>query len=1141
MKLEIRNDDNLMTSDKEIGSYFNATNSMVLLRVPDADELRRLWTEFDRELRAELKELLLQPYGDIVNQLGYLGLNRKNADARMGTLFGMLAQSAVKSSQFSNGALFNAAVMLKLIPHKNSTGRIRKRLARGEGSIVEQVMAMSHEDQKAIIETIVEDHEILDEWLRVSQGSAIGWARLRDSVRATTDAAAFLENLADETDRLMGDDEQRTVRHASVDEKIEYAPTWFAQFLAKRQVWAWPARYTARMMFMYPSRFTPLIARMSVSRDRRDFADSVFRYHQDQRHTGAVVSLQAFATAALCSNAWEMGNSPFRWYPLAAFKERASTLASANHILGSINAVYKLAVEHAGETVKGRPEAHYFVNSARLAQIGVDAFNWTLNPTPRNTQVARQLLNRPVDVVPEHVKSWAAQLRPLIPLFRVKTIKMVENPLNYWLIYLMELEPDEAPKDFQTIIRMDHIHDLRGHNTRTFWNFLNSYFPEDNADMGNRAISTLRKAFHLAALRDGFNGANPIDAKLDRIGAGYSQKSDVTHRKPLELGAWEIIVRKNRENDYGFARSLGPARCHYTLRNPDTGEYELVFWPAEAIAVDTLLNSGMRQISGTWADSGEGDAMSIDRENMQLIPNTHPSATPLRQECFLQLVDLPGVGNGKIFGQRVGINKMGKPYVIPWVDEGVVEGFYRMLDLQTKYNPISKSVKPIKDRTRDVSRANPELYPDIFPLFRDPDSNGNKAISPTKVLSYWKDLLHYCQADVNALFGQEYPLITDDGIVFDLHSLRVTMVTNLLEAGVSPQIVQDLVGHATWMMTWHYNAKRSTRMNLGIQEAMAKRAEAHARLAARDKDAIEEYAAEAVVPDFVQDHVGADMLRKYNSRRDLPPFEIFLHGICPGGSCSTGGERNGRRFMPVWRERACSGCRYRVTGPKFMHGIQNKINNLLGELRLSEQRARDLSQQIEEEELQTGKENHALRSLQHSENRFKNRLTEELAKEVNIQKIVHEVATAAKTAGVSAEDILLPASTDFDLTNVSYGFTEVHEFELFYTLTKETRLLPAAILETAQGVAAHMKKLLKAVLRNHSLAELMTPLTDREETDASLLIGEHLLELYPEANQFQKLIEGTILLDQDVVQDIRTKVGAVLAATPKQPLIGHRT
>src|SRR5690606_12001841 len=121
-------------------------------------------------------------------------------------------------------------------------------------------------------------------------------------------------------------------------------------------------------------------------------------------------------------------------------------------------------------------------------------------------------------------------------------------------------------------------------------------------------------------------------------------------------------------------------------------EYELVFWPAEAITVDVLLNSGMRHISGRWVDSGEGDAMRIDRETMRLVPNGHPAATPRREECFLQLVDLPGVDSRKIFGQLVGTNKTGKPYVIPWVDSAVVDGFYRMLDLQMKYNPISESV-----------------------------------------------------------------------------------------------------------------------------------------------------------------------------------------------------------------------------------------------------------------------------------------------------------------------------------------------------------------------------------------------------------------------------------------------------------------
>jgi len=872
---------------------------------------------------------------------------------------------------------------------------------------------------------------------------------------------------------------------------------------------------------------------MSVTAQHRTFADAVFRYHQGERHTGSAVSLQAFATAALCGNTWEADRESFNWYPMAAFKEKIPSLNAANFLPSSLNTVYKLAVEHAGQSTKERKEAHLFVNGARLAQIGVDAFNWTLSPTPFNTQLASKMLRQPVTHVPPHVKSWAAQLRELLPAYGNKAISQVENALDFWLIYLMTLDPEDAPKDFQSISRTDHVHDLSGRNTHTFWNFLNAYFKGKPADLPNRAITKMRQGFGLAAERGRFNLSNPFDTKQDRIGGGYRKKADVTPRKPLELEAWELIVRKNREGDYAFARGLGRGRCHYTLKNPDTGEYENVFWPAEAIVIDIILNSGMRHKSARWVDSGEGDEKVIDRQTMAMVANPHPAATLGRKDCFVQLVDLPGKQSRKILGQKVVDNKTGKPYVIPWVDSPVVDAFYRMLALQTKYNPLKRTVKPIKRKTQEITRVDPELFPDVYPLFREPGDTQDLAISEFKVLSFWKDLLRHCQDDVNKLFGYDYPLINDDGLVFDLHAIRVTMVSNLLEAGVSLEVIQDLVGHATAMMTWHYNGLRSAKLNTSVQAAMEARSQAHDRLAAKDKDAIEEYAKEAVVPDFIGHHVGAKMLRNYGKRQDLSPFEIFLHGICPGGSCSTGGETGPDGFSAVWRERACSGCRYRVTGPRFLPGIQNRINNLMAELRLAEQRNQDVSQALEEKEAQTGKEDHALRSIQRSESRFKNRLTEELAKELRVQKMAQEVREMAVAEGNTGDDILLPVVPGFDPAALGYGMSQVHEFELFHTQVKEMRLLPASIAEIPQGVEAYMKKLLKKILRANNLAELTATLPDHEETDAFIKIGDALLERYPEPSEFQQLIEGAVKLDHQALEDVRKEVRAVIASMPK--------
>jgi hypothetical protein len=100
-------------------------------------------------------------------------------------------------------------------------------------------------------------------------------------------------------------------------------------------------------------------------------------------------------------------------------------------------------------------------------------------------------------------------------------------------------------------------------------------------------------------------------------------------------------------------------------------------------------------------------------------------------------------------------------------------------------------------------------------------------------------LLRHCQVDVNKLFRREYPLVNDDGLVFDLHALRVTMVSNLLEAGVSIDIIRDLVGRATWMMTWFYNGRRSAILNASVQKAMHMRSQAHDALASGNKAAIE--------------------------------------------------------------------------------------------------------------------------------------------------------------------------------------------------------------------------------------------------------------------------------------------------------------
>jgi hypothetical protein len=1126
--ISYRSDENIRTNERDPGSYFNVSREMILLRMPTAIELRRLWKDFDRELRGELKELLLSPYGEVVQRLGRLGFRRTTAEHSSSELYGMLKYGEDVLVHFPRTVLTQAAAKLGVIPPSREA--LVGRLTRGMGKITPLILSLPQERQEDVIREIVDNWEDLDSWIRVAPNFEVGWKYLKRLV-SKEEPVQILNAIAADLDVFMRKDIQSA---EDGDGFYIYSSVWFAQYLCMRGVWLWPPDYVTRISHIYPERYSPLILRMSLPRHRRDLADAIYKFHQTQKGTSAAMTLRACGIALLTGNSFSSDAEPLHWFPLVALKERTATLPSPDALSSSINAIYRLAVERSGQSVKGRPEAHFFVNSARLARVGTEPFTWVFHPTPFNTRLASRLLGKPVEEAPDYVKEWARILRHILPLFGVKHYAQVEGALNFWLIYLISIDGVLLPPvDFATILRQEHVHDLSGQNDATFWNFLNA-LPKEYHDRANRAIAQMRKAFGIAAQAYRITDAtNPFDTKLDRIGGGYKGRGDVTVRSPLPMEVWEVITRKNREGGYAYARSLGPIRCHQELRDPKSGEPVNVFWPAEAVAVDIILNSGMRHVSARWVDSGEGDEFVPDVDLMEYRKNSHPSATVGRKDCFLQIVDLPGREGRRVVGQRVGINKSGKPFVIPWVDPGIVDAFKLMQSLQKKYNPIASSVKPIKRRTLEITRANSDLYPDIFPLLRDPKNDDHHAVSEYKVLAYWKDLLVYCQADINKLLGRDFPLFNGNAVLFDLHSLRVTMVSNLLEAGVDVSIVKDLMGHSAWVMTWYYNGFRSSQLNAGIQKAMQARGAAHDALASGDEKAIHEYADEAVVhPDLVENHVGVRMLRGYAANQYRAPFEIFSHGICPGGSCSTGGEKiSGQRFGPVWRERACSGCRYRVTGPKFRNGIQNKINNLLAELRMVERRVAALSAEIEASELESGKRNLPLRTLQESENGFKDQLSKELSLELHVHAMVNEAARIAEENGSLADRVLLPAASSFDPESLGYGFAEVSEFELFHMLVKETRILPASIMEIPQGVEAEMKKQVKRILRRNGMWDLLEKLTDHQETEACLRVGDVILEHYPGVSEVQQLLEGVVKLNGDLIEEMKKHVVAAISAS----------
>ncbi|MFU0418047.1 tyrosine-type recombinase/integrase, partial [Acinetobacter baumannii] len=58
---------------------------------------------------------------------------------------------------------------------------------------------------------------------------------------------------------------------------------------------------------------------------------------------------------------------------------------------------------------------------------------------------------------------------------------------------------------------------------------------------------------------------------------------------------------------------------------------------------------------------------------------------------------------------------------------------------------------------------------------------------------------------------------------FDLHSLRVSIITAMYEEGIPPEYLMKIVGHATVLMTLYYTKISAETLSLRMDEALLER------------------------------------------------------------------------------------------------------------------------------------------------------------------------------------------------------------------------------------------------------------------------------------------------------------------------------
>lgn len=546
-------------------------------------------------------------------------------------------------------------------------------------------------------------------------------------------------------------------------------------------------------------------------------------------------------------------------------------------------------------------------------------------------------------VAQEHprLSEWSEYLRLYISSDKNVRVSGKIAALNHLIDFLGSLEnPPPMP---WLVVRHIHITDKTLVNQNTFFKHLSRV--STRTETLNNIASAIRGFF--LWLRDFLIAQgrtlesqfiDPI-LETDKFGA-RTYNNNRTHREalpPFIITEMKEIITKD---DFAFHKQ------HYNsvvrTINQKTGFSERVFYPGVSICVYALLDTPIRSHQARWLDSGVLDEYIYNSNSQKLELNQSPYAIPGRQEGVLQ-ISKDSLRSDTWLSMKINTNKtvldndIKCGYTIPYISPELIRLFLIQLDWSNRYlieltTPLS--YRHYMQEMREVRPDNNLSGPEVAPLFRDPTNPGQQIpIGYTKLKSFYISLLKETEKRIFAKYGHKIKLITttdrgNETWAVDLHSLRVSGITNLIEAGVPIEIVQQFVaGHKTIVMTLHYLKYSPEKLKKFIEDAYLRMQE--------DQDFVGSEGFHKAINDFTP------FLLSQNEPGTGPAFEalsmgdgitvINTDGICPGTSCSTGfvvKEGVAPTYGPVPGGKRCPLCRYWITGPAHLLGQVNALNNL---------------------------------------------------------------------------------------------------------------------------------------------------------------------------------------------------------------------
>lgn len=539
--------------------------------------------------------------------------------------------------------------------------------------------------------------------------------------------------------------------------------------------------------------------------------------------------------------------------------------------------------------------------------------SWTaLRKTPGKS--TRHPACVPDDYTPcQPVLEWAHLFQSYLSRHNGKTQGRIVAGMNVFLAWLANA-PDRKPSPD----KIGRTHIARRSGADSFLNHLDTH--PVSPKTRNEYVRVMEDALRFVLDQEHPGKANPFDLSLDLSQTGPARMK--TERNSIPRRIAHLLLDINGRNGFEFSRTI--PEHHVTVRNSGAPRKE--WFPAVAVLIDLLLRLPLRGFQARFLDSGEGDG-TLFRLNAEGLPEMAPNrGRSSRAEGCLTVVT--GADGSPRAGLYVNTNKteaLDDPgYSIAWCPPELVRHLLMLRDWQCSNNPIVNHV-PCMERTQYENHANRDLIlrmKTTYPLFRGFDSGG-WPISIGRVRKYWNQLVARAEDEINASGGGSRLTLDRNGervSVYDIHSLRVTGITNLLAAGLPPDIVQMVAGHSSIVITMYYNKIECDRLNEEMAKASARViSEMESLPGGHDNPGLSN-----MLPGSRD--LALAMLSEKSPRSD-GSVAVMSHGICPGGECSTGAPD--KSAVPAG---ACSVCRYRLTGPAFLPGIVLNANRLMFEL-----------------------------------------------------------------------------------------------------------------------------------------------------------------------------------------------------------------